>query len=400
MALTTPTVADINANIISQLEAALGQTIPILPKAFARVLAKILAAVFVLLYKYAGFIFLQLFVQYASFDETTINGKVVRPLVEWGRLVGIGDPVPATRAELTVTVIVEEEIDDLAAGSKLLRKSTGVVYSVVAAVPLVGATVTPTIQAVADDQGNLGAGAIGNLEVGDELEFANPLAYVSKTVTVASVINTASDAETEDAYRSRVLQRFQAKPQGGAEADYRAWGEEVDGIVSVFPYAGDNPGEVDLFAEATVASSGSEDGIPTSDQLAAVLTAVQYDEEGVPNRAPINHAINVLPITRVQLGATITGLVVDDPTTVQDDIDAALDEYFRSLEPYIVGLSVPPRKDRALVADVGGVVSDVVRAANGTFGTITMTLNGGTVISYTLEHGEKARLVSSGATFS
>jgi uncharacterized phage protein gp47/JayE len=356
--------------------------------------------VFVLLYKYAGFTFLQIFATTASFQETEVNGKTIIPLVEWGRLIGVGDPNPATRAEHTVTISVEQQVGSIPAGSLLLKEDTGFIYSVVSVVALNASTVTATIQAVDDSEGNLGVGTVGNLEIGDELSFANPLPYVNQTVTVASVVTTAADAETEDAYRDRVVQRFQRKPQGGAHADYQAWGEDVEGISAVLPYASELPGQIDLYIEATVESS-DEDGIPTTDQMNAVLQAVLYDPEtGAADRAPINHGVNVLPITRTQLGVTIAGLDVDDAETVQEDIDDALDEHFRSLEPFIVGLSTLPRKDRALVADVGGIVSDIVRAAGGSFGVITMTLNGGLIIAYTLDRGEKARLVSTGATFS
>ena len=92
MSLTTPTTKQISDNIISQIEATISQSVPLLPKAFIRVLAKALAGVVTILYKYAGFIFLQMFVRYASFSETTINGKTLTPLVEWGRLIGVGDP--------------------------------------------------------------------------------------------------------------------------------------------------------------------------------------------------------------------------------------------------------------------------------------------------------------------
>jgi len=61
MSLVTPTTKELSDNIIAQLEATLNQTIPLLPRAFNRVLAKALAAVFILLYKYGGFIFLQIF---------------------------------------------------------------------------------------------------------------------------------------------------------------------------------------------------------------------------------------------------------------------------------------------------------------------------------------------------
>ena len=99
MSLTTPTTKDISDNIIAQLEATLNQTIPLLPKSFLRVLAKVLGGVFVLLYKYGGFMFLQMVVSTESINETMVNGKVFSHFIEWGRLIGIGDPVAATQAE-------------------------------------------------------------------------------------------------------------------------------------------------------------------------------------------------------------------------------------------------------------------------------------------------------------
>lgn len=83
MSLQTPTTKEISDNIIAQLEASLNQSIPLLPKSFLRVLSKALAGVFVLLYKYGGFMFLQVFVRTASAKETIINGNSVTPLIEW-----------------------------------------------------------------------------------------------------------------------------------------------------------------------------------------------------------------------------------------------------------------------------------------------------------------------------
>ena len=102
MATQTPTTQELSAAIVGQIEAQIGQTVPLLPKAFIRVLAKVLAAVFITLYKYIGFIGLQLFVRTASGAATVINGKTITPLIEWGRLIGIGDPLKATAAELTI----------------------------------------------------------------------------------------------------------------------------------------------------------------------------------------------------------------------------------------------------------------------------------------------------------
>lgn len=391
MAQTTPTIADISANITAQLESSLGQTIPILPKAFLRVLAKVLAAVFVLVFKYAGWMFLQWFVAYASFQETTANGRTFVPLIEWGRLIGVGDPTAATRAELTVTVTVKtiDASKSLAASTLLLRSETGFVYSVVAAVPLDAATVTATIQAVDDDSGTDGLGTGGNLQVGDQLSFANPPAYVERVVTVASVVTTAADAEGESSYRARVIRRFQRRPQGGAYADYQSWAEEVEGVKAAFPYTGD-PGEVDVYIEAD--TSIDPDGIPTSALLAAVETSILYDDEGLPTRRPAGAAVNVLAITRKSLDVEVTGLVVDDSATVVDDMRDAVDEHLRSLAPYIEGLSVLPRADRALLWDVSGIVSDTVRAAGGTFGAVVLMDGSDEITAYTLTTGELVKL--------
>jgi hypothetical protein len=96
MSLPIITTAQVLQTITAQLEASFGQAIPIFGKAFARVIAKVLAGVVVILYKYIGFIALQKFVRWASMEETLINGKQLRPLVEWGRLIGVGDPRAAT----------------------------------------------------------------------------------------------------------------------------------------------------------------------------------------------------------------------------------------------------------------------------------------------------------------
>lgn len=65
-------ILDISNLIVSSLESELNQTIPLLPKAFNRIIAKILSGVFIILYKKAQWMFLQWFVEFASFDEVEI----------------------------------------------------------------------------------------------------------------------------------------------------------------------------------------------------------------------------------------------------------------------------------------------------------------------------------------
>ncbi len=387
-----PETQAISDAIVAQIETSISQTVPILPKAFSRVVAKALAGATIILYKYAGFIFLQLFVRYATMEPTTVNGKVIRPLLEWGRLIGCPDPTPATRGEFTVSVPVNSQTGSLAAGTQLVRTETGAIYTTVAAVALSASTITATIRATPE-----WAGAVGNLIPGDKVKFANTPPNVASEVTVATQVTAGVDAETTEAYRARVFRKYQARPQGGAYADYREWAETVAGIINAYPYTSDNPGEVDIYCEASEASSGSVDGIPTGGQLTAVFDAINLDVGGKATRRPANAAINVLTITRTAFDVEFTGLEAtadQDLDGLKSAIESGLDEYLRYREPYIEGLHVLPRRDRITEPAIGGVVDSIVNARGGIVTTVRLKQGADYVPAYTLEFGEKAKLGS------
>lgn len=388
-----PTIQGLTDNVVSQIEGKIAQDVPLLPKSFIRVLAKALAGVTVLLYRYCGWILLQLFVAHASFQETVVLGRRLRPLVEWGRLIGVGDPQPATQAELVIDVEVELQSGDLAGGSQLIFPASGVLYQVISAVPLNAATVQATIRAVSDQDGGDGAGAIGNLEPGDIVQFANPLPNVARNATVVSVTTQGADAETEEAYRARVIRRFQRRPQGGAYADYQAWGEEVPGILNVYPYASATPGEVDVYVEATPESSGDPDGIPTQGQLDAVAESIKLDAEGLASRRPVTAMVNVFPITRSTFDVVITNLDANgNEASILQTLESAVDDYLRTREPFIDGLSPLPRLDRITQGAVAGVIMSTAEAEGATVATVTLERNSLLITEYNLASGEKAKL--------
>lgn len=386
MDLEVPTTKDLNDEIIDDLAASFGQSIPILPKAFLRVIAKVLAGKLAISFRYSAFTLLQLFVAHASFEETTVRGKRIRPLVEWGRLLGEGDPTPAVRSELAVAVTVTNQTGFLRAGAQLLFEDTGVLYTTVFDVPLNAAEVSVTVRATAEY-----AGAIGDLPADSILRFANPLPNVGNA-RVVSVAVAGADAETADAYRGRIIRRTKARPQGGAYADYREWAESVSGIVRAYPYTGTAPGTVEIYCEATEASSGSPDGIPTGPQLTAVLNAINLNNvSGKATRRPANAAPLVLPISRTGFDLTIIGLSPIDEE-LKDAIEVAVDEYLRTREPYIVGLSTLPRTDRITVGAISGVIEEVASAAGAAFSSIVLESTLGLGASWTLDYGEKAKL--------
>jgi len=375
MALQTPTTKEISDNIIAQLEASLNQTIPLLPKSFMRVLAKALAAVFITLYKYAGFSFLQMFITTASDQVTTVNGRELVPLTEWGRTVGVGDPVQPVSAQLNVEVTVTSQGGTLGVGSQLVSADNGITYSTLSSVLLDAPTVIVT--AIAAEPG-----VVGNLESGAALSFVSPLAGVARAASVDSQAVTGSDVETTASYRQRILDRFQKPPQGGAYADYEQWAEAPTGTLNAYPYASDCPGQVDVYIE----SSTEVDGIPTTAQLQESLDSINQS-----NRRPVNALVQTLPITRTYFDVEVEGLQVDDIATVQSDITTAVEAYFLNREPYIGGLTVPPRTDRITQSGVAGVVDSVVSASGGVFTSAVVLLGAIPTPLYSLGIGEKAK---------
>ena len=73
--------------------------------------------------------------------------------------------------------------------------------------------------------------------------------------------------------------------------------------------------------------------------------------------------------------------------------------FFLAAEPFIDGLTIPPRKDRITRSALIGLVEDIVAANNGTFTTVTFTPTGlgGSEELYILQPGEKAK--STGTTY-
>lgn len=394
MSLTLQTTAEIRTLILSQLETSLNQTLSLLPKSFNRVLANALAGVFVLLYRYVGFVFLQMFVKTATIEDVLIAGKLVSPLKEWGRLIGVGDPTPATQAAFTVTVTVENQEGTLAAGTPLINSGNGVTYLTTVATPLDMATVEVPVQAAGDQTGGNGAGAIGNLDVGAIVSFANPLANVARDAVVSAISVTAANAEATEVYRQRILDRFQKRIQGGALGDYELWGEEAAGVINIYPYTGATAGEVDVFAEATVESSGSADGIPTAAQLAAVLALIEQDAEGKAFRRPANAFVNVAAITRTGFDVDAVGVAVaTNLAQLQADITAEVIAFMLGREDFIPGVTLLPNKEQITKNALIGLVDDLVSAAGGTFRSVnfSLTSGGGNLSVYTLGIGEKAK---------
>jgi hypothetical protein len=391
------TSAEISALVVSQLETALSTTIPLLPKAFFRVIAKVLGGIFVLLYEYVGFVLLQLFIKTATDDEITVGGRKIKPLSEWGELVGIYRGAgQSTDLEIEITVISQG--GTLISGTTFVNTATQKTYQILGDVDLDAATVTAVCRCTE-------YGEIGNVDDDSTLNFVSPPASVEKTVTVTDTITEGVDEELVDDFRERIIARWAARPQGGAYADYYDWAMAVQGVKNAYPYSGwdhedilnSRSGCVFVFIESTT----DTDGIPPvgGALLQAVYAAINQSEDGLANRRPINAYSDltfIRPISRQAFDVTITGLIDingDQMADTMEAIEDGLTQYLLDREPYITGLNVMPRKDVISLPALGGIAMDIAGSNGGYFEEITIELDGLPMTEpYTLLEGQKAKL--------
>lgn len=379
------TAKQISDLFITTFEAQLSQSVPLLPKAFNRIIAKMLGIAFVIIFQYSEFVALQMFVKTASDRPITIGGITYTPLDMWGNLIGYTRNT-GQRTEGTSTITVNSSGGTLLAGSQLLDSDTGELYLAIGDTPLTTPSVSPTVRGV-----NYSTSA--TLYVGQVLSLVSAPSNVNKNTTVATVTKQGADPEDTESWRNRQLNWWAARPQGGAYADYREWGLEVDGVENIYPFSGgtdgiptSGAGQADIYVEA----SGTTDGIAPAALLTAVYDNIELTaSSGLADRRNLNTYVNTASISRVTFNPTISGLNVPDTATTQTAIEEAINDHMVDRENYIVGLSRLPRRDVISDAEVSGIVGRVAAAYGGTVDEVIV--NTGLPV-YILEEGQKAKL--------
>ena len=394
MALEQKTVDEIYNLIMEQMKAEIGENIPILPKSFISILSKVLAGVFMILYKSCSWIFLQIFVSTASFDEITVLGNKITPLIEWGRLIGIGDPAPATQAKITAIVNVKSIGSTMFSGTQFISSLNGLTYITTKSYTF--NSEEETIELTCSESGSK-----GNMHKGDTLNISSPLSSIEGTITVNDLISVGTDRENETSYREKIKNRFQLQPQGGALSDYRQWSKEVEGVANAYIYTGD-PGNVMIYILAD--SSVYEDRIPDDTLLKKVGEYIDKDPStGLASRRPIGAIIdpdgdksykNIKPIVIKEFDVEITEMEVENIEEISLKIKESLTSYYLEREPYLDGLSLPPSKNVINETNITALIDDILSASNGSFTTAINLLNDSVTPRYTLKEGEVAKLKS------
>lgn len=395
MAYENKTIDYVYHLLIKSLQEKFNQKLRLLPKSFMNVLAKVLAGIFVIQYKLAGWFYLQLFPDTADFATVEILGQSVRPLVRLGNLFGVGEPLNGQAWEGTARVAANAMGKSLTLGTQLKSDKTGLVYNVAANTAVDSEEVEFPVYCT--QQGTAGA-----LDVGDVLKFVSPLGFVSREATVSGTTANGTEDESESHYRSRVMSGYGPQPQGGSLTDYRTWAFDVAGVLNTYPYNDKNsPAGVLLYVAGNPETY--PDRVPDKGLCIAVGKACTYDPDtGKASRKPLTAVLdpagdetyaNVLPVIVKTFDVFVSGLDGAGTGDFGDSLAAELKIYFESREPYIRGLTDDTgRTDDVLRNAVIAVASGVATAMQAKFGTAKMQLDGAETEAYTLGQGELAAL--------
>lgn len=375
----TKTIKQIYDGIIAKyttLRSKYGDSSPLLEKAAVRSLAFAYAGVAGTLWQLATWIYKQCFPQTCSLAALKL----------WGNLVGV-DYKKGESASLTIE-LTGVTAQTLSSGTVYKHLSSGLVYKTISAVNTIDGTITATAQCTT-------SGEIGNLQVGEELQIANPYDGIPSTAIITNVaIQGTEDEEVED-YRKRVLFRFRNKAQGGSAVDYFIWATEVPGIVDAFPYV-INEGLISLYL---VSSGSGLDRTPTgnvnpnpfakwengqfvnftgSGQMLAVANSIEGSSPGVHDRRPMNARVRLMAPNYTPFTVEIAGLTSEE---YQESIKNVLIDYFDTKRPNLIVLNYDESEAKVNKQQLSRVISNAIE--NATFTTIELKDKDGNSINET-----------------
>lgn len=395
MAYKNKTIEEVQQLLIRSFEHEFNTQLRILPKSFIKILCKVFAGIFIIVYKLVGWYFLQMFPETADWKEVAILGVRLRPLVKLGVLFGVGEPLAGVqwRGIITIDVLTQESV--LYSGTQLKSNVTGKLYIVEETKTLLQQK--ETVSVVCTE-----IGTAGNLEQNDTLNFVNPYGFIKTEAIVSDVARVGLDNELESSYRNRVINRFRLQPQGGALADYRIWASEVPGVLNVYPYNDkEQPGGVLLYVSGI--SDVYADRIPDKGLLKKVGEVCTYDPEtGKATRKPLTAMLdpkndgsysNVKPVSVAVFDVVITGVSGIIPADFAQVVKPALQNYFLERDLYIRGLSDDNNRTNVVSKNhVITVINQIAVSIKAIFETAEIRKDGKVAPLYTLDNGELARL--------
>jgi hypothetical protein len=219
MSVTVLTTQQLVAQIKTYLEAQLNQITPPAARAYNTVHAAVLGMIATELQKYALDRSLANFIITASGVDLDAAGA------EYGAPRNI-----AIACQLLLT-LTGTNGTDIPPGTVFVGNPNGLLYTSTADQVIAGGTSSIPVTCQVP-------GSSGNLNPGDTLALQVSIPGATGIPTVASVVVTGTDKESDSAYSARLLSIVQSIGGGGNAADYRNWAQGVSGVARAYPYGG------------------------------------------------------------------------------------------------------------------------------------------------------------------
>jgi len=372
-----PTLAQLYASIIADIEGELGIQIPSTGRVMLRAYAAVQAAKLKLFYLALGRVQKNIFIDTA--DPVAIGGTLERfGLVKLNRL-----PFPPIAGIYTIEVtgtigaVIPAQTTFKSDDTSL---NAGFLFILDAPYTLVAATDTINVRA-------LTAGVESQLVINDTLTATAPIANVNREAIVTAIPTPPQASEPIEDYRTKGIQAYRLEPQGGAASDYRVWSADATGVRQVYPFTATGlVSEINLFIE-----SDSGNGVPSGALLTAVQAVVEQDPDTTKplnerGRKPITAIVNYLPVAPKLVDITITGYV-GLTTEIQTNITTAIGELLDSIRPFVAGADVLAERNDVLNTNL--LIFTIQNAQpTGFFNSLTLEVATNTVTTYQFLNGE------------
>lgn len=237
-------------------------------------------------------------------------------------------------------------------------RSDGVAYLTNgAAVVGGGGTVAVTITAL------LG-GAAGNAIAGTIVTLGQAIAGIQSGGSVTADLTGGADLETDDALRSRMLEVYQAPPQGGDQQDYVEWAKEVAGVTRAWCAPnGMGIGTVIVYAMLDLAEA-AHNGFPQGSNGVAAGeprdAAATGDQLAIANHIFLKQPVTALVYATAPVANPVAFTVKGIPVASRSGVLAALADVF--LREGAPGGTVDLAHCWTAIAGVSGVDDFVIQA--------------------------------------
>jgi len=387
---TKPTIKEIYNTIISDYTTRTGQEVPILKRALIKCFAYAIAGVVYFIWNFAEWQYLQIFLETCEFEA----------LKRWGNLVDITYK-SGVKSILSITLLNVSKTE-ISAGTIWKSLDNGLIYKLISTVSNNNnrnsnnsnsgtnkSTIVLNVECST-------SGSSGNLSNESILNITNPIAGLPEIATVSETITTGTDDEEVETYRTRVINRYKRKPQGGSAVDYYDWSTEVSGIVDCLPYVLES-GKVSLYLVSSGSGSNrnptgsvSSNPFPTwtdgqmedltgSGQFLSVAKAINSSDETSNDRRPLGTKVELLNPNYTAYKIEILGLSPISDSITESIKEALIDE-LDVKRPNIKALSYTVNDATINSNQLSSIVQNIIDSSDGSFTSFSLKNSSNEVI--------------------